>query len=157
MSDKPIAKAPGKATRGNLKPGFKKGQSGNPAGRKPGQRNKATLLALALMEGELDAIVRSVIEAAKGGDLTASRLIVDKLIPAAKSRPVTINLPMLDTIESCRAAQAAIIASVASGDMLPDDGEAMSVLVENQRRGLESEHILERIAALEERFEKEGR
>jgi hypothetical protein len=32
---------------------FKKGQSGNPRGKKPGTRHKATLAALELLEGDL--------------------------------------------------------------------------------------------------------
>jgi hypothetical protein len=31
---------------------FEKGQSGNPAGRPPGSRNKATILAEAMFQGE---------------------------------------------------------------------------------------------------------
>ena len=45
-------------------------RAGNP-GRPPGARNKATLAALALLEGEAEAITRRAIELAKAGDPTA--------------------------------------------------------------------------------------
>jgi hypothetical protein len=96
--------------------------------------------------------VKSIIKAAKAGDLSAARLVVDKLIPPARSRPISIKLPDLKDITACRDAQASIIAAVAVGDMLPDDGEALSSLVENQRRGLESEHLESRLAAIEEKL-----
>ena len=70
-------------------PGWKKGQSGNPRGRPKGSRNKATLLAIAAMEGELTDVVKVVIDAAKGGDMAAARLVVDKLIPTTRERPLS--------------------------------------------------------------------
>ena len=138
-----------------VKPGFKKGQSGNPAGRTKGSKNRATLLAIAAMEGELGAIVKRIIDAAKAGDMAAARLVVDKLIPAAKDRPVSIKLPQITDVATCNAAQAKITATVASGDLLPSEGEALSGLVEHQRRALETHNMAKRIEALEKQASKE--
>ena len=63
---------------------FKKGQSGNPRGKKPGTRNKATIAALELLEGDLEDISKVCVEKAKGGDLTACKLILDKIIPRSR-------------------------------------------------------------------------
>jgi ferritin-like protein len=135
---------------------FQKGASGNPKGRPKGSKNQATLLAIAALEGELDAVVRKVIEAAKGGDMVAARLVVDKLIPAAKTRPMAFQLPTLADISGCRQAQASVIAAVAAGDLLPDEGEQLSTLIEHQRKGLEAETILVRLTAIEERLDMQG-
>jgi len=40
---------------------FQKGQSGNPAGRPPGSRNKKTLVLEALLEGEAEGIARGLL------------------------------------------------------------------------------------------------
>jgi hypothetical protein len=128
---------------------WKPGQSGNPKGRPKGVRNRATMIALASMEGELDAIVKRVIEAAKAGDMVAARLVVDKLIPAVKDRPVRINLPQITDVATCNQAQAQITASVASGDLLLSEGEALAGLVEHQRRALETHDLAKRVEALE--------
>ena len=137
-------------------PGWKKGQSGNPRGRPKGSRNKATLLAIAALEGELSNIVRVVIDAAKGGDMAAARLVVDKLVPAMRDRPLTITLPDVSTAEDCASAQATALAAVAAGDLLPSEGEALSGLIEKQRRSLETMDIAKRLAVIEEQLAQKG-
>ncbi|HYY36241.1 MAG TPA: DUF5681 domain-containing protein, partial [Xanthobacteraceae bacterium] len=57
---------------------FQKGRSGNPAGRPFGSRNKATVLMQNLLEGEAEAIGRKAIEMAKGGDMAAIRVCMDR-------------------------------------------------------------------------------
>jgi hypothetical protein len=44
---------------------FEKGQSGNPAGRPPGARNRTTMMAEELLRGEAEELMRLVIERAK--------------------------------------------------------------------------------------------
>lgn len=129
--------------------GWKKGQSGNPRGRPKGSRNRATLIAIAAMEGELSDVVRVVIDAAKAGDMAAARLVVDKLIPATRERPLSITLPSVATAEDCASAQAKVLAAVAAGELLPGEGEALAGLIEQQRRSLETSEVIKRLMALE--------
>lgn len=128
---------------------WKPGQSGNPKGRPKGSKNAATLLAIAAMEGELTAVVRKVLEAAKNGDMAAARLVIDKLVPAAKDRPIDISLPSIADAPGCAAAQAGILAAVAAGEILPSEGETLSGLVEHQRRAIETHDIVRRLELLE--------
>src|SRR6185312_4159006 len=58
---------------------FVPGQSGNPAGKKPGTRNRATVLREALADGEETAAARIVIDRALAGDAVAARFIVERL------------------------------------------------------------------------------
>ena len=60
---------------------FVPGQSGNPAGKKSGTRNRATLLAEALRDGEGEAAARIVIDKALAGDAVAARFLLDRLTP----------------------------------------------------------------------------
>lgn len=136
---------------------FQKGKSGNPAGRPKGSKNRATLLALAAMEGDLTAIVKKIVAEAKNGDMAAARLVVDKLIPAAKDRPIDITLPRMKDLSGCRDALAEVIQAVADGDLLPGDGERLSAMIEFQRKGLEGAEIMLRLAAIEERLGMNGK
>ena len=73
--------------------GFKPGQSGNPAGRPKGARHRTTVAIEALLDGEGEAITRKAIEAAKAGDMVAIRLVLDRICPPRKTRPIHIELP----------------------------------------------------------------
>lgn len=129
---------------------FKPGTSGNPRGKPRGTLNKATHAVLALLEGEADAITRVCIEAAKQGDMTAVRLILERLAPPARERPVNITLPNTSTINGLSEAQAAIVQAVAAGDLLPGEAATLANIIEARRKALETLELEQRIAALEE-------
>ena len=104
-----------------------------------------------LMADDAKAIVATVLLAATAGDMTAARMILDRVVPAPKDRylSMSITLPDTNTPEGINAAQGVIVAAVAAGDMLPSEGAALSALVEAQRRAAETNDLAARIAALE--------
>src|SRR5260221_9493343 len=72
---------------------FIPGQSGNPAGKRPGTRNRATVLREALRDGEEAATARVVIDKALSGNQVAARFVVDRLMPRPRSRTIELDLP----------------------------------------------------------------
>jgi hypothetical protein len=94
-------------------------QSGKRGGRPKGSRNRRTLLAEKLFAGETEAICRSVIQAAIGGDVRAAQLILDRIAPVPRGRVVTFPLPAFDysTPAGIDAACAAIVAAVAASQL----------------------------------------
>lgn len=59
------------------------GQSGNPAGRKPGSGEVAALRAG--IREHVPAIVQKLVEAALAGDTGAARLLLERVIPPMKA------------------------------------------------------------------------
>ncbi len=130
------------------------GQSGNPAGKPPGTRHRATQLAEALIDGEGQEIVRTMIEAAKGGDITAGRAILDRLVPPRRERPVIFALPELRGPADAAAAMAAITGAVATGDLTPGEAGELARLVEGFVKAIEATDFEARLAALERRQQR---
>jgi len=132
---------------------FQKGQSGNPAGKPKGARHRSTLLAEQLMETDAEEVVHAVLDAAKGGDMTAARLVLERISPVRKGRKISVDLPPLVTVSDVAAALGTVIASVAAGDLTPEEGAAMANLVELKGRSIEATEIENRLSSLERRAE----
>jgi hypothetical protein len=124
--------------------------SGNP-GRPPGARHKATVAALALLEGEADRLTRKAIEVALTGDVTALRLCLERIAPPRKDAPVTFPLPSMRSAGDAAKAAGAVLEAVADGELTPIEGAHVMGLVDAFRRTLEASEFEVRLAALEAR------
>lgn len=132
---------------------FKPGQSGNPAGKPKGTRAKATQIVEKLMQDGAKEITEAIVQAAKSGNVAAARLVVERLAPAPKDRAVCIALPDTDTAEGVAQAQRAILEAVAAGTVTPSEAATLAGIVEARRKAIETEEILQRLAALEDRHD----
>jgi hypothetical protein len=128
---------------------FKPGQSGNPAGRPKGSRNKALLALQALLDGEADEIGRKAVEMAKTGDTAAMRLVMERLLPPRKDRPIMFTLPKLETAADAVKATAALVEAVSVGDITPGEASELSKLVEGFTKAVELHEIQQRLEKLE--------
>ena len=72
---------------------FIRGRSGNPAGRPPGLRNRATLAAEQMLDGEAERLTRLALDLAHDGDKTALRLCLDRIIAPRRERAVSFTMP----------------------------------------------------------------
>jgi hypothetical protein len=129
---------------------FKPGQSGNPNGRPKGARNRATVAAEQLLDGEASNLTRKAIELAKEGDTTALRLCIERILPARKDRPVTFSLPNLEHANDAVMASAAIVEAVAKGDLTPSEAAELSKVLDGFARTLEAADFENRLMRLEE-------
>jgi hypothetical protein len=102
-----------------------------------------------MMADDGEGVVNAVLEAAKGGDMQAARIILDRICPPRKERPISCKLPKLEDTSDLIAGISAIMAAVANGELTPGEGQALASLIEAQRRTLETEDIEQRLTALE--------
>lgn len=128
---------------------FRKGQSGNPKGRPKGARNKATLAAEALLDGEAQAITRKAVALAKSGDTTALRLCMERIVPVRRDRPVAFPIPHLKDANDAAALSRAIVAGVAAGDITPLEAGELAKLVDTYTRAVTAVEHEQRLRALE--------
>jgi len=128
---------------------FEKGESGNPAGRPRGARNRATLLMQNLLADDAEAIGRKAIEMAIAGDLAAIRLCMDRLAPVRKDEPVAFELPPIEKPADIVAATASIVAAVAAGELTPSQAAEVSKVIDIHVRALENKGFDERLTKLE--------
>jgi hypothetical protein len=128
---------------------FEKGESGNPAGRPRGARNRTTMLMQNLLADHAEAIGRKAIDLATEGDIAAIRVCMDRLAPARKGEPVDFELPPLDKPADSVAAAATIVAAVAAGDLTPSEAADLAKVVDVYVRALETKGFEERLAKLE--------
>src|ERR1700730_3927724 len=76
---------------------FEKGNGG----RRPGSRNRTSLVAEALLKGEEVELVRKGIELAKAGDTQMLKFLLDRILP--KDRSVRIEIPEMQRAGNSRA------------------------------------------------------
>jgi len=132
---------------------FKPGKSGNPAGRPKGIKDRRVALREKLLP-HADQLIEMVTTFAKSGDMAAMKIIMDRLIPPLKEEPIHVTIPKIESAADCTQAQAAVVNAVAAGDMLPSEGQAISNLIEAQRRTFETTELAQQMRDLHEEISK---
>src|SRR2546430_12997771 len=102
-------------------------------------------------EDDRDAIVRAVITAAKGGDPTAMRFCIERLVPLRKGRPTVFDLPPVKTAADIAGAIGELARAMAAGELTTDEASAAASVIEMHRRAIETTEIEVRLQKLEER------
>jgi hypothetical protein len=72
------------------------------------------MAALAIMEADAEAISKRAVELALAGDLTAIRLVLDRLVSPARDRPIQLALPKINAASDLIAAASALTEATAA-------------------------------------------
>ncbi|MBV8753828.1 MAG: hypothetical protein JO328_13290 [Hyphomicrobiales bacterium] len=94
---------------------FTPGQSGNPAGRAAGSRNKQTLAAEALLFEHAQELVANLVTRAKNGEPAAMRIAMERILPTGRGRPLPVELPPVRSAEDARIAAGVIMEALKQG------------------------------------------
>ena len=129
---------------------FERGKpSPNPNGRPRGSRNRTTLAAEALLDGEAEALTRKAIEQALQGDPAALRICLERILPPRRERFVVFDFPQLNSAEDGVHAISAILSAIAAGQLTPSQGAEFAKLVDSYVKALQAGEVHERLTFLE--------
>ena len=129
---------------------WKPGQSGNPAG-KPSGSGELQKLRAAIGE-HVPEILNQLVTAARGGDIQAARLILERVLPPMKAieQPQALDLPEGTLTEQGRA----VLRSVAAGELAPGQGAQLLTAIGTLGKIAELDELAARITALEVKHAK---
>jgi hypothetical protein len=114
--------------------------SGRPPGKTPGAKLRKAI------ELRADDILQSVINAAIAGDMTACKMLLDRMTPTLKPIALPINLP----VNGALAEQGSEVnKATMSGKIPPDIGSQLITALAAQSKSIEIDELTKRIEALE--------
>jgi len=128
-------------------------QNGNP-GRKPGSKNRTTLVAAALLEREAEELVRKAVELAKAGDVGMLKFLLGRLLP--RERLIKLDLPRMDFADDAVEALGAVMGAVSDGKISPSEGAALATLINSYQSAIDMADVAKRLDSLEAKT-NEGR
>ena len=135
---------------------FKPGETGNPAGKKPGTKNHATLIAQQLIDGEAEKITRRCIKGALAGEPVPLKLVLERLIPPRRSSALAFDLPPVGRAQDLPAAYKAILGAVAGGQLTATEAEALGKVLGQYQLAMETTELAQRLAAVEWKLEAQN-
>ncbi len=81
--------------------------------------------------------------------MTAARLVLERIVPIRKGRPVAFDLPAIETPADVVKAVGALVSEVARGELTPEEAATVAGLLEMYRRTIETCEIEQRLSELE--------
>ena len=90
-----------------------------------------------------------------GGDTTALRLCLERILPPRRDRPIEFNLSPISTAAEACVAVGEIVHAMSAGDLTPTEATAIAGLVDVFVKALETRDLEARVLALETRAASE--
>jgi hypothetical protein len=117
-----------------------------------GSKNKRPTILAMLPPDALPTLYTTIFNAAKDGDMTAARLLLDRLDPAPKGRPVELpEVPPIEGLEGAQQAGRRVLETILAGELSPDEaGQVLGVILQ-QVVGLEARDWSRLLEQLQER------
>ena len=131
-----------------IRNGWQPGQSGNPKGKTPGSGELQKLRAS--IAADVPEILVGLAIAAKGGDVQAARLLLERVLPPVKpiEQPQELDLPEGGTLT---AQGRAVLSAVAVGELAPGQGAMLLSAIGSLARVTEIDEFEARLTKLEEK------
>lgn len=122
---------------------FAKGNSGRPRGSK----NRITVVATSLLDGEVEALMRKAVEGALGGDGALLKFLLARLLP--RERTIQVDLPSIKTADEAVKALSQILDAVTQGHITPGEGAALTTIVNSYAHAIDIAQLVNRVDQIE--------
>ena len=119
---------------------------GNP-GRKPGSKNKTTLIGQALLKEAEEDLLRKAIEMAKAGDGPMLKFLLDRTLPKERCIELPPTNHDCDPVERCEAIVEA------AGRITPNEAASLVNVAGGHARIIDFSEVDERLQAIEKQLE----
>ena len=128
---------------------FAPGNKIGAAGRPKGSRHRAYEVLEAVGEANSTGILNVLVEAALSGDMTAIKIIMDRMWPAPKGRLVPLPLPPIHNLDDLAKAHMAVTRALAEAQITVDEAAAVITVLDHRRKLIETADLEQRLIALE--------
>ena len=129
---------------------FARGNPGGPG--RPRACERAAALDLLAAEAGADLIEVALSEAKKG-NLRAVEMLLDRIWPVRRGRPVEVDVPPIRTIPDLVPAGAAVTGAVLSGELTPEEGSAAARVLVAHQKMIETVDLEQRLDKLQTEVE----
>jgi hypothetical protein len=116
-------------------------------GRRPGSKNRGSLILAALSDGDKEELVRKGLELAKAGDVSMLKFFLSRILP--RERLIAINLPQMEFADDAVEALGLIVRAISQGSITPGEGADLANLVNSYARAIDIADLVKRLDALE--------
>ena len=128
---------------------WKKGESGNPTGKKPGS-GKVSRMRKELAQ-HIPGIIENLLRAAQSGDIAASKILLDRVFPVARAADLAVELDVNPNATLSEQARQ-VLGSAAAGELPVASAATLITALSTTAKIDESTEILARLDALERRI-----
>ena len=102
---------------------------GHTAATKGRKKRKSVILMDAIGKDRCNQLMEKIVSQALDGCVNSQKILADKLWASCKSNPVKFQLPQVENTADMPLLSAALLQSVAAGDLPPDVGAQLSKLI----------------------------
>ena len=125
------------------------------AGRPPGSKNRTTVLAAALLEGEAEKLLRKGVEVALGGNVPMLKFLLGRYLP--RERLIKLDFPRMYSADDAVAVLGHLMRAVSKGRITPGEAAALGTLVNSYTRAIDMADMVKRMDTLEAAIQMKSR
>lgn len=133
--------APSEASGRDARGRFAPGQSGNPAGKQPGTRNRVSRLRELLADDDVELAATVLMDQVREGNGVAARFVLDRLFPKPRDRDIDLELPPPEAGTTLADMFDRVLWMMARGDITIDEASRIARLIAQRSNGVDPRSV----------------